>query len=101
METSPIAKVVLGVWMLLPLTMRAETVLAVFTDREAFEKRLGGGLHVIGFDDIETGDAAAVAFGANHYAESPGAIITGPTDGGAIRQPEFRLPRRVRPVLGS
>jgi len=87
--TTPIAKVALGIWMLLPLTTRAETVLAVFTDREAFEKRLGGRLHVIGFDDVETEDGTHVRFRHDRYVYATGAIINGQAEGGQFVSRSF------------
>ena len=89
MGTSPIAKVALGIWVLLPLTTQAETVLAVFTDRGAFEKRLGGRLHVIGFDDVHTEDGTPVGFKSDRYVKATGAVITAEAGGGQFVSRSF------------
>jgi len=97
MATSPIAKIVIGIWMLLPLTARAETVIAVFTDRVAFEKRLGGRLHVIGFDDVQTKDGTPVEFRHDRYLNATGAIINAQAEGGQFVSRGFGQPNDFVP----
>ena len=97
MGTSRIAKVALGIWMLFPLTAHAQTVIAVLTDREAFEKRLGDGLQVIGFDDVKTEDADPVGFKPDRYADKTGAIIIGHARGGQFVSRSFDFPGEFVP----
>jgi tetratricopeptide (TPR) repeat protein len=52
----------------------------VYTDRAAFDERLGGEVRVVDFDDVATGKTDAEPFAADRYKEKFGVVITG-TDG--------------------
>jgi tetratricopeptide (TPR) repeat protein len=52
----------------------------VYTDRAAFDERLGGVVRVVDFDDVATGKSDTEEFAADRYKEKFGVVITG-TDG--------------------
>lgn len=55
---------------------RAAIVVEQFTDRAAFEARLGGNVSVVDFDDVNAAKGLA-PFGARRYLVTKGAIVTG------------------------
>jgi hypothetical protein len=66
-----------------------------FTDRAAFEARLGT-VSVVDFDDIDTSASDPVAFDADRYAASTGMVITG--EGGQYVSRSFTFPSDFTPT---
>ena len=62
----------------------------VYTDRAAFDARLGGAVSVVDFDDVDTSTTDPAAFAADRYAASAGMVITG--EGGQYASRGFEFP---------
>jgi hypothetical protein len=73
----------------------AAIVVETYTDRTAFEARLGGAVAVVDFDDVNTKKDPA-AFGARRYKVPHGAIITG--EGGQFASRSFGFPDEFIPT---
>lgn len=69
----------------------AGVVFETYTDRPAFEARLGS-VQVIDFDDIDTSQQDPAAFAADRYEAATGAVITGATDEGQYASRGFGFP---------
>ena len=55
----------------------AGVVTETYSDRAAFEARLGGAVDVVTFDDVDTSIVDPVAFAADRYAAGQGIVVTG------------------------
>jgi hypothetical protein len=55
----------------------AAVVTETYTNRAAFESRLGGAVDAVTFDDIDTRAVDPVAFAADRYADTHGIVVTG------------------------
>ena len=84
--------IVLGV--LAPATGRAAVVTEIYTDRAAFEARLGT-VRVVTFDDVATGAVDPASFAADRYAATEGVVITG--EEGQYASPGFGFPAEYPP----
>ena len=71
-------------------------VIELFTDRALFEARLGGGVNVVDFDDIDTSSSDPASFAADLFKASKGIVITG--EGGQFVSREFNFPTHYPPV---
>lgn len=78
------------VWMSATTSAGAAIVTEVYTDRAAFEARLGGNVAVVDFDDVDTSVADPVPFDADRYAATAGMVITG--EGGQYASRDFGFP---------
>lgn len=74
----------------LPRLAGAAIVTETYTDRAAFDARLGGMVRVVTFDDVDTGIADPAAFAADRYAASEGIVITG--ESGQYASRDFGFP---------
>jgi tetratricopeptide (TPR) repeat protein len=66
-----------------PTPVRTDTpgvLIEVYTDRAAFDARLGGPVTVVDFDDVDTARGDVAPFAADRYKEKLGVVVTG-TDG--------------------
>jgi hypothetical protein len=75
-----------------PSIGRADVTFEFYTSRVAFENRLAGAVSVIDFDDVNTSLVDPVAFGAERYLGSHGAIIRGATSQGQYASRGFGDP---------
>jgi len=80
-----------------PLTSVAHVTFETYTDRDAFEDRLGGpgAVRVVDFDDIDTSTADPVSFPSNRYRSSQGVWITG--ENGQFVSRDFGYPTDFEP----
>lgn len=67
----------------------AAIVTETYTDRTAFEARLGA-VNVVDFDDIDTATVDPVAFATDRYAASHGLVVTG--ESGQYASRDFGFP---------
>lgn len=78
-------------------TASAATTFEVYTDRAAFEARVGAGtLRVVDFDDIDTSTVDPVSFRTAHYRGPKGATILGAD--GQLASRSFGAPLVLPPV---
>lgn len=83
-------------WACMTTTAGAAIVTEVYTDRAAFEARLGGNVAVVNFDDVDTATADPAPFDATRYAATAGMVIIG--EGGQYASQDFGLPADFTPT---
>lgn len=88
----------LGALMMLRPDPSGAAVITVetYTDRAAFETRLGQQVHVVDFDDIDTSKKDPIAFLASRYKASQGVVIMG--EGSQLVSRDFLSPGEFIPT---
>lgn len=73
-----------------PAVSAAAVTFEIFTDRTAFDTRLGGAVRVIDFDDVDTSSVDPAPFTFHRYFFSDGVLIEG--EDGQFASPSFGSP---------
>jgi hypothetical protein len=90
----------IGTMMVSPLFAGAQVVYELYTDRAAFEARIGGDtVRIVNFDDIDTSSTDPVSFAADRYQASHGIVISG-ENGSQFVSRTFTFPGDFPPTSG-
>jgi hypothetical protein len=89
------AALALSLGLLAAPSAQAGLVAEVFTDRAAFEARLGAPVAVVDFDDVDTSVVDPAAFAADRWKATLGVVVTG--EGGQYASRDFTFPSDFTP----